>query len=187
LEYQEQIDYWLNSAGHDLETAESLYSAAKYDWCLFLGHIVLEKALKAAYVMEHENELPPRTHNLVRLIQETSIPADEDKGTFLMDKITPEVRDLVNQYLKKLADNNIHVERALVFGSQAKGGADRWSDIDVAIISKDFEGVRYKDKDKIRKITLSVSPMISPLPFRTQDFSESDPLVKHIVKTGTDL
>ena len=43
------------------------------------------------------------------------------KGMFLMDKITLEVRDLVNQYLKKLIDNNIHIERALVFGSQVRG------------------------------------------------------------------
>jgi hypothetical protein len=29
--------------------------------------------------------------------------------------------------------------------------------------------------------------MLSPLPFRTEDFSESDPFVKHIVETGTEL
>jgi HEPN domain-containing protein len=115
VEYQQQIDYWLNSAGHDLETAESLYSAAKYDWCLFLGHLVLEKALKAAYVMEHKNELPPRTHNLVRLIQETSIPADEDIILWL-DHVTDfhlEVRypDYKNEFYKqctqKFADSQL--------------------------------------------------------------------------------
>lgn len=104
-----------------------------------------------------------------------------------MHKISPEVRDLVSQYLKKLGDNNIHVEKALVFGSRARGDADKWSDIDIAIISKDFEGIRYRDKEKIRRITLSVSPLLSPLPFRSEDFSESDPFVKHIVETGTEL
>jgi len=104
-----------------------------------------------------------------------------------MDKITPEVRDLVNQYLEKLSDNNIHVEKALVFGSRARGGADNWSDIDIALVSRDFEGIRYKDKDKIRRITLSVSPMLSPLPFRAEDFSKNDPFVKHIVETGAEV
>ena len=104
-----------------------------------------------------------------------------------MDKITPEVRDLVNQYLKKLRDHNIHVEKALVFGSRARGGSDNWSDIDIALVSKDFEGIRFKDKDKIRRITLSVSPMLSPLPFRAEDFSENDPFVKHIVETGAEV
>lgn len=104
-----------------------------------------------------------------------------------MDKIPPEVKAIANEFLKKLSENDIHIEEALLFGSQVKGGADKWSDIDIALVSDDFEGNRYKDKNKIRKITLSVNPMISPLPFRTEDFSEKDPFVKHILKTGTRL
>ncbi|MBW1738486.1 MAG: HEPN domain-containing protein [Deltaproteobacteria bacterium] len=45
MKINEHIKYWLNSADHDLETAESLLAAEKFDWCLFLGHLVLEKAL----------------------------------------------------------------------------------------------------------------------------------------------
>lgn len=105
MDRQRQIDYWLDSAVHDLEAAESLYSAGKYDWCLFLGHLVLEKALKAAYVRKHEDVLPPRTHNLVRLIQETSIPADEEMLLWL-DLVTDfhlEVRypDYKNEFYKQ--------------------------------------------------------------------------------------
>jgi HEPN domain-containing protein len=47
MKIDEHIKYWLNSADHDLDTAESLFSTGKYDWCLFLGHLVLEKGLKA--------------------------------------------------------------------------------------------------------------------------------------------
>ena len=103
-----------------------------------------------------------------------------------MDKISPEVKLLVNQYLEKLRQNRFQIKRAVIFGSQAKGSFNEWSDIDIAIVSDDFEGIRFKDKDKIRKITLSVSPSLSPLPFRTEDFSEQDPFVRHILKTGTD-
>jgi HEPN domain-containing protein len=41
------VRYWLDSAAHDLDVAESLFQNAKYDWCLFLAHLVLEKILKA--------------------------------------------------------------------------------------------------------------------------------------------
>lgn len=44
---EEHITYWLERAAHDLETAESLFQSEKYDWCLFLAHLVLEKSLKA--------------------------------------------------------------------------------------------------------------------------------------------
>lgn len=104
-----------------------------------------------------------------------------------MDKISPEVRAIIDEYLKKLDENHIHIKEALLFGSQVKGRADKWSDIDIALVSDDFEGNRYEDKNKIRKITLSVNPMLSPLPFRTSDFSEKDPFVKYILKTGTKL
>ncbi|MFQ5674417.1 MAG: HEPN domain-containing protein [bacterium] len=32
---EEHIEYWLKSAEHDLESAETLYLHQKYDWCLF--------------------------------------------------------------------------------------------------------------------------------------------------------
>ena len=33
---QRQIDYWIESAKHDLDVAETLFQNEKYDWCLFL-------------------------------------------------------------------------------------------------------------------------------------------------------
>jgi len=47
---EEHIKYCLESALHDLDTAESMFASAKYDWCLFIGHLVLEKTLKAVFV-----------------------------------------------------------------------------------------------------------------------------------------
>lgn len=105
LDKKQHIVYWINSAEHDLETAESLFSAAKYDWCLFLGHLVLEKALKASWVYHYGDELPPRTHNLVQLIRSTSLPADEEL-IFWLDQVNDfhlEVRypDFKNAFYKR--------------------------------------------------------------------------------------
>ena len=83
MKIDEHIKYWLNSADHDLDTAESLLSAGKYDWCLFLGHLVLEKGLKAFYVKDNENRMPPKTHNLVKLAEKTTIPLDAEIKLFL--------------------------------------------------------------------------------------------------------
>ena len=38
-----QIEYWVDSAVHDLDVAETLFKSGKYDWCLFIAHLVLEK------------------------------------------------------------------------------------------------------------------------------------------------
>ncbi len=38
-----QINYWTESAKHDLDVAETLFDSGKYDRCLFIAHLVLEK------------------------------------------------------------------------------------------------------------------------------------------------
>lgn len=78
----EHSQYWLNSAEHDLDSAEALFSAGKYDWCLFLGHLVVEKALKAKLVSIN-NEFPPKSHNLLFLSEKANIELTEEQKEFL--------------------------------------------------------------------------------------------------------
>ncbi len=48
---QAQISYWVDSANHDLDVAATLFQNKKYDWCLYIGHLVLEKKLKTEICM----------------------------------------------------------------------------------------------------------------------------------------
>lgn len=83
MKIQEHIQHWLDSADDDLDTAEKLFAVEKYDWCLFIGHLVLEKALKAHYVHDNENQMPPRIHNLLKLAKETRLVLTEEQALFL--------------------------------------------------------------------------------------------------------
>jgi HEPN domain-containing protein len=83
MKIEEHIKHWVESADHDLDSAESLFAAGKYDWSLFIGHLVLEKILKALYVQDNQNQLPPKTHNLVKLAENTNIVLDADQNFFL--------------------------------------------------------------------------------------------------------
>jgi len=80
---EEHIAYWIQSAEHDLIAAESLFNSAKYDWCLFIGHLVLEKTLKAIFVQFNENKVPPKIHNLVKLAELSSIQLTDEQKIFL--------------------------------------------------------------------------------------------------------
>jgi HEPN domain-containing protein len=105
MKHKAHIQYWLDSAAHDWETAIHLFSAGKYDWCLFIGHLVLEKILKAIFVQDNDNQLPPKTHNLVKLAENTHISLTEDQK-FLLDEINDfnlEVRypQFRNEFYKK--------------------------------------------------------------------------------------
>ncbi len=104
-----------------------------------------------------------------------------------MVKIPNNIMTIVNRYLSLLKKNNISVENAYLFGSYAKGYNNEWSDIDLAIVSGSFEGIRIKDREKVRRITLSVSSNLEILPFNPKDFSIENPLAKEIIETGIRL
>jgi len=60
------IKYWIESADHDQETAESLFDLKKYTWSLFIWQLVVEKHLKARLVIKLDGTTPI-THDLVKL------------------------------------------------------------------------------------------------------------------------
>ena len=101
----------------------------------------------------------------------------------MAQKADRKIEKTVKSYLEQLERIGIHVQQAFLFGSYASGKHDEWSDIDLAIVSKDFIGNRFEDRNKIRKITLQVNSDISPMPYRPEDFNDSDYFVKEILET----
>ncbi len=48
-----------------------------------MGHLVLEKILKALFVQNSADLLPPKTHNLVKLAEHSKIPLTDEQKFFL--------------------------------------------------------------------------------------------------------
>jgi|SRR3989338_1639349 len=71
MDYKRLVNYWLKTAGHDFDVMLSLYKSGKYDACLFYGHIILEKILKA-HVVNYTKKEATKIHNLVRLAGEAA-------------------------------------------------------------------------------------------------------------------
>jgi len=68
-------------------------------------------------------------------------------------------------FLDSLAEAGIDVSEAYLFGSAAKGLADGDSDIDIAVVSKDFEGIPYHDIKKISKYRRKIDLRLEIHPF----------------------
>jgi len=83
---EEHIKYWCDSARHDLESAESIFGSGRYDWCLFVGHLAVEKILKAIFVDKNDDVSPPKIHNLVRLAELAKVELN-DEQKFILDQI----------------------------------------------------------------------------------------------------
>ncbi len=47
MEKAELIKYWIDSSDKDLKTVEHLFEKRDYHWSIFIGHLVVEKLLKA--------------------------------------------------------------------------------------------------------------------------------------------
>ncbi|MBU2446844.1 MAG: HEPN domain-containing protein [Bacteroidetes bacterium] len=78
----EQIEYWITTAENDLPVAENLFNNGHYLWCLYLGHLILEKIIKAHYVKDNR-QTPPKTHDLLKLSEKTKIALTENHKLFL--------------------------------------------------------------------------------------------------------
>lgn len=55
-----------------------------YTWCLFIGHLVLEKIFKAIYVKEHQ-KIAPGIHDLVKLAKSTNLNLNDEQLVFLSE------------------------------------------------------------------------------------------------------
>lgn len=79
---EEHIQYWIQSAEDDVSVAQSLFDSGKFDWSLFIGHLILEKILKANYVRATQLT-PPKSHDLSRLAEKARVQLTEAQAMFL--------------------------------------------------------------------------------------------------------
>ncbi|HIW33397.1 MAG TPA: HEPN domain-containing protein [Candidatus Paenibacillus intestinavium] len=73
----ELIDYWIDSSESDFGTMINLYQSKDYHWSLFIGHLVIEKLLKAIFIKRTSLDHPPRTHDLLLLCEKSKLLTDE--------------------------------------------------------------------------------------------------------------
>ena len=77
------ISYWVDTAQYDWTGAEHAFDTKDYMHCLFWAHLTLEKLAKAHWVRTHEDNIPPKIHNIVRLLEQSNIDLGEDTMKFL--------------------------------------------------------------------------------------------------------
>ncbi len=71
------IESWISGSDDDYDTMVIMYETKRYNWSLFLGHLMIEKLLKALFV-KMNNNYPPFTHNLVKLAKGCNINITEE-------------------------------------------------------------------------------------------------------------
>lgn len=72
FDIEKTVTYWLESAEYDLGVAQAMYEKGKYPYALFMGHLALEKLLKALAV-RNTRKHAPYTHSLPLLASQLNI------------------------------------------------------------------------------------------------------------------
>jgi predicted nucleotidyltransferase len=72
---------------------------------------------------------------------------------------------VVRRYLRAAAEAGIHASRAVLFGSQVKGLADEWSDIDIVVIAPELEPpANRRLVDKLWELRAVTDSRLEPIP-----------------------
>ena len=99
----------------------------------------------------------------------------------------------VIDHLKKISGeikkSGLHLRKVVLYGSYAKNNQHKWSDIDVAFIADEFNGIGFEDTKLFSRIMIRYPKFnIQPRTYNTKDFNpDIDPFVEEILKTGIEI
>lgn len=104
-----------------------------------------------------------------------------------MARIPKEIKVTVQRFIKELG-KEIPIDKAVIYGSYARGGYREDSDVNVAIFSDYFKGM--KSVDAITFLVMKAQEYdlpIEPVPYTSDDLQKKDGIVKEIVMSGIDV
>lgn len=110
---------WLEQSDYDMDTAEYMLKGGRYFYALFMCHLSIEKALKGLF-WEKLKEVPPKTHNLITLLNKLNTKPPEEEGKFIVRINTASVLTRYPEDLKK-SRSNIPKTLLLICLNRVKG------------------------------------------------------------------
>jgi len=104
----ERVEYWLDIADYDIETARAMLNGGRYLYVGFMCHQVIEKAFKAVIARDCVgDEIPPKIHDLRKLGKKAGLfekLSEEQKET--IGKLNPlSIEARYPEYKNRIAAN----------------------------------------------------------------------------------
>lgn len=100
-----------------------------------------------------------------------------------MAEISAAVQRSLREFLAAVREDR-RVTAAYLYGSEARGQAGPWSDIDIAIISPDFGDDLFAAQLALMKLAAKLDERIEPRAFTPESFNINNPLASAIQETG---
>ena len=80
---EKRTEEWLRQSDYDMDTALYMYEGGRFIYAVFMCHLAVEKTLKGLYY-EKRREIPPKSHNLIYLLNEIGIKPPREPGKFIV-------------------------------------------------------------------------------------------------------
>lgn len=97
------------------------------------------------------------------------------------------IEALAETLRQQFENAGIGVEKIILFGSYARGHNMDASDIDLAVVSDAFTGVRFEDMSRIIDAVKLPDARLEIHPFTTNDFTNANPFASEILRAGVVL
>ena len=96
----EIMKYWMDSSKVDFQAMENLFNHGHYIWALFIGHLVIEKLLKA-YHVKNVDIAVPAIHDLTKIADKANLLLSERQKDFLDEVTTFNIKARYPDYKKR--------------------------------------------------------------------------------------
>ena len=112
----ELMKYWIKSSDDDYEAMMSLYKNKKYTWCLFIGHLVIEKLIKAIYAKRNpESPHVIKKHDLLLLANKCNLKLDSDIDiAIISDDFKEDLADELLNLMRLRRNIDLRIEPHLI-------------------------------------------------------------------------
>jgi predicted nucleotidyltransferase len=95
-----------------------------------------------------------------------------------------EIIEIIVRYISFLKENHVVFDKVILFGSNKGETSDKWSDIDIAVISGEFGKDRIKERLFLARLAYYVDPRLEVHPIGSYEFEhESWKTIIHEIKT----
>ncbi len=103
--------------------------------------------------------------------------------------VKKEIVKVLQRFVKGLKEENIRIDKIILYGSMTTGKAHKYSDIDIAVVSPDFGRDRFEEGVRLRHIASHIDLRIEPVPISLKAYKEDTwlPLIYEIRTKGREL
>ena len=109
MDIEKIVSYWMEASDENYLSMKNIVSKNENHWALFIGHLCIEKLLKAVYVYRNNESSVPFSHNLPRLAELAQLVMDNDMfeklATITSFNIGARYPDYENRFTKLCTDD----------------------------------------------------------------------------------